>query len=289
MSDMSGKIAIITGANSGMGLASTIALARMGAHVIMACRSQARGEAALEQAKQACNGCGDIRLMQLDLGSFSSIRQFASEYQAQYDRLDVLLNNAGVVTIKRETTADGYEAMLGVNHLGHFLLTNLLLGPLKQAQQGRIVNVSSGAHKIGKIHWEDPNLSKGFHVAKGYAQSKLANILFTKELARRLSGTGVTANALHPGAVSTSIGVNRETGFGKAVHRVLRPFFLTPDEGAKTAVYLASAPEVEQVTGDYFVKCKPVRTTEKAGDPQLAARLWEWSERQTGLKGRDSI
>jgi len=289
MSDLSGKVVVITGANSGMGLASTIALARMGARVIMACRSQARGEAALEEARQACKGRGDIRLMQLDLGSFSSIRQFASAYREQYDRLDVLLNNAGVVTIKRETTADGYEAMLGVNHLGHFLLTNLLLDPLTRAQQGRIVNVSSGAHKIGKIHWEDPNLSKGFHVAKGYAQSKLANILFTKELARRLSGTGVTANTLHPGAVSTSIGVNRETGFGKAVHRMLRPFFLTPDEGARTAVYLATAPEVEQVTGEYFVKCKPVQTAEKAGDPQLAARLWDWSERQTGLTGMDSI
>ncbi|MGG3283724.1 SDR family oxidoreductase [Paenibacillus solani] len=281
MSDMTGKIAIVTGANSGMGLATTIELAKMGAHVIMACRSQSRGAAAFREAQQESNS-SRIELMTLDLGDFDSIRAFASNFKAKYDRLDVLVNNAGVVALKRELTNDGYEAMLGVNHLGHFLLTNELLEHIQHARQGRVVNVSSGAHKVGKIHFDDPNLSKGFNVAKGYAQSKLANILFTKELARRLQPTRVTANALHPGAVSTSIGVNRDTGFGKAVHKLLRPFFLTPLEGARTAIYLASSPEVEHVTGEYYIKCRPAKITERAKDPKLAARLWEWSEQQVG-------
>lgn len=283
MNDMTGNIVIVTGANSGMGLATTIELAKMGAHVVMACRSQSRGETALQQAQQE-SGSTALELMTLDLGSFDSIRAFASDFRAQYDRLDVLVNNAGVVTIKRELTKDGYEAMIGVNHLGHFLLTNELLEPLQRARQGRVVNVSSGAHKVGSIHWDDPNLGKGFNVAKGYAQSKLANILFTKELARRLQPTRVTVNALHPGAVSTSLGVNRDTGFGKAVYKLLRPFFLSPLEGARTAIYMASSPEVEHVTGEYYVKCKPDKTTEKARDPKLAARLWEWSELQVGMK-----
>jgi len=278
---MTGKIAIVTGANSGMGLATTIELAKMGAHVIMACRSQSRGAVALQEAQQKSND-SRIELMTLDLGDFNSIRAFASDFKAKHDRLDVLVNNAGVVALKRELTKDGYEAMLGVNHLGHFLLTNELLEHLQHARQGRVVNVSSGAHKVGKIHFDDLNLAKGFNVAKGYAQSKLANILFTKELARRLQPTRVTVNALHPGAVSTSIGVNRDTGFGKAVHKLLRPFFLTPLEGARTAIYLASSPEVEHVTGEYYIKCKPAKITERAKDPKLAARLWEWSEQQVG-------
>lgn len=281
MRDMTGKIAIVTGANSGMGLATTIELAKMGAHVIMACRSQSRGAAALQEAQQESNG-SRIELMTLDLGDFDSIRAFASDFKAKYDRLDVLVNNAGVVALKRELTKDGYEAMLGVNHLGHFLLTNELLEHLQHARQGRVVNVSSGAHKVGKIHFDDPNLSRGFNVAKGYAQSKLANILFTKELARRLQPTRVTVNALHPGAVSTSIGVNRDTGFGKAVHKLLRPFFLTPLEGARTAIHLATSPEVEHVTGEYYIKCKPAKISERAKDPKLASRLWEWSEEQVG-------
>ncbi|GAB6927312.1 SDR family oxidoreductase [Paenibacillus sp. JCM 10914] len=284
MTNLSGKIIIVTGANSGMGLATTVELAKMGARVVMACRSQSRGQEAFERAKQE-SGSTLIELMQLDLGSFDKIRAFASAFKDKYDQLDVLVNNAGVVTIKRETTTDGYEAMIGVNHLGHFLLTNELLEPLKRAKQGRVVNVSSGAHKAGSIHWDDPNLSKGFNVVKGYAQSKLANILFTKELSRRLQPTRVTVNACHPGAVSTSIGVDRDTGFGKAVHKMLRPFFLTPLEGARTAIYLASSPEVEHVTGEYYIKMKPAKTTDKAKDPKLAARLWEWSDQQVGSGG----
>lgn len=280
--DISGKIILVTGANSGMGLASATELARRGAHVIMACRNQARGEAALEQARKD-SGSTEIELMTCDLGSLASIRRFAAAFKEKYDRLDVLLNNAGVVAIKRETTADGFEAMMGVNHLGHFLLTHELLELLLRAPQGRIVNLSSGAHKVGRIHFDDPGLQKSYNVVKGYAQSKLANILFTKELARRLNNSRVTVNSVHPGAVSTSLGVDRDSGFGKTVYKLLRPFFQTSLEGAQTAIYLATSPEVAHVTGEYFIKCKPAKVSARAADPELAERLWMWSEQQVGL------
>ncbi|MFS0837214.1 SDR family oxidoreductase [Paenibacillus sp. 1P03SA] len=279
---MKQKIMMVTGANSGMGLATTVALARQGAKVIMVCRSEERGRSALREAMEA-SGSADIELMQCDLGSLRSIRNFAADFKSRYDHLDVLINNAGVVSLKRETTSDGFEVMMGVNHLGHFLLTNLLLGPLKRAEQGRIVVVSSGAHKIGKIRWEDPYLTKGYTVWTGYAQSKLANILFTRELAARLKGTSVTVNALHPGAVGTQIGVDRNTGFGKSVLAMLRPFFLTPAQGAETAVYLATSDNVECATGEYFYRKKIAPVSARAKDKELAAKFWDWSERETGL------
>lgn len=282
MNDMSGKNVIVTGANAGMGLASATELARLGAHVIMVCRNQTRGEAALKQARKD-SGSTSIDLMTCDLGSLASIRSFGAAFKEKYDRLDVLLNNAGVVTVQRETTVDGFEAMLGVNHLGHFLLTHELLELLLRSDQGRIVNLSSGAHKVGRIHFDDPGLTKGFNVVKGYAQSKLANILFTKELARRLNNSTVTVNSVHPGAVSTSLGVDRKSGFGKSVHRLLSPFFQTPLEGARTAIYLATSKEVETVTGEYYIQCKPAKVSKRAADPQLAERLWTWSEEQVWI------
>ncbi|WP_405080054.1 SDR family oxidoreductase [Paenibacillus chitinolyticus] len=280
---MKHKIMMVTGANSGMGLATTIALARQGAKVVMVCRSEERGQSALREAI-AASGSREIELMQCDLGSLRSIRSFAADFKSRYDHLDVLINNAGVVSLKRETTSDGFEAMMGVNHLGHFLLTNLLLGPLKRAEQGRIVVVSSGAHKIGKIRWEDPYLTKGYTVWTGYAQSKLANILFAKELAARLKGTAVTVNALHPGAVGTQIGVDRNTGFGKSVLAMLRPFFLTPAQGAETAVYLAVSDNVSCATGEYFYRKKIAPVSARAKDKELAAKFWDWSVREVGLQ-----
>ncbi|MEC0248117.1 SDR family oxidoreductase [Paenibacillus chitinolyticus] len=280
---MKHKIMMVTGANSGMGLATTIALARQGAKVVMLCRSEERGQSALREAI-AASGSREIELMQCDLGSLRSIRSFAADFKSRYDHLDVLINNAGVVSLKRETTSDGFEVMMGVNHLGHFLLTNLLLGPLKRAEQGRIVVVSSGAHKIGKIRWEDPYLTKGYTVWTGYAQSKLANILFAKELAARLKGTAVTVNALHPGAVGTQIGVDRNTGFGKSVIAMLRPFFLTPAQGAETAVYLAVSDNVSCATGEYFYRKKIAPVSARAKDKELAAKFWDWSVREVGLQ-----
>ncbi|CAM4520794.1 SDR family oxidoreductase [Paenibacillus typhae] len=280
---MHGKIVLVTGGNSGMGLATTIEMARRGAKVVMACRSRTRGEAALAEARRR-SGSEDITLMLCDLASFQSIRSFAGEFLAAYPVLDVLINNAGVVTIKRELTADGYEMDFGVNHLGHFLLTNLLLGALKKAGQGRIVVVASGAYKIGKLYLEDHTLSRGFNPAKAYARSKLANVLFTRELAARLQGTGVTVNAVHPGAVGTSIGVNRETGFGRSVLKLLSYFFLTPEQGADTAVYLATAPEVGGVSGQYYYRRKIQKLSPRAADDKEADRLWQWSLEHAGLE-----
>ena len=279
---MKGKIVIVTGANSGMGLATTVDLARRGAVVIMACRSQKRGTEALSMAKQQ-SGSDNIELMLCDLGSLASIRNFVKEFTAKYQVLDILINNAGVVSIKRQLTTDGFELDLGVNHLGHFLMTYLLLDSLKSAKQGRIVVVASGAYKIGALHLDDSTLSRGYNPAKAYARSKLANILFTKELADRLKGTAVTVNCVHPGAVGTNIGVNRETGFGRSVLRILSYFFLTPEQGADTAIYLATEPELETVSGQYFYRRKSQKLSPRAENMQEAGRLWQWSEEQVGL------
>ncbi len=280
MKSMTGKVVIVTGANAGMGLAAVIELAKAGAEVIMACRSRQRGEEARAKAL-AESGAPHIGLMLCDLGNFESIRSFCASFAERYARLDVLINNAGVVSLKRELTDDGYESMLGVNHLGHFLLTTELLGLLHASPQGRIVVVSSGAYKVGHIHFDDMNLQHGFNVVKGYAQSKLANILFTRELARRLEGSNVTVNCLHPGAVGTSLGVNRETGFGKSVYALLRPFFLTPLEGADTALYLATSQEGGTASGNYYYKKKRQNLSGRAIDNEAAKRLWRWSEEQT--------
>jgi NAD(P)-dependent dehydrogenase (short-subunit alcohol dehydrogenase family) len=282
--DMKRKIAVVTGANSGMGLSTTIGLAKENIHVVMACRNQQRGEEALRLAKKK-SGASHIELLLCDLEDFDSISHFVEQFTNKWDVLDVLVNNAGVVSLKRKVTKEGYEAQLGVNHLGHFLLTFLLLDSLKAAQKARIVNVSSGAHKWGRIHFEDMNLETNYSVMKGYGQSKLANILFTKELAKRLSHTDITVNALHPGAVSTNLGINRSTGFGKSVYKVLNPFFQSPDKGAETALYLAKSAEVDDVTGGYFYKQKPARVSKRAKDPYLAQLLWEWSEEELSKKG----
>ncbi|OKP91484.1 SDR family oxidoreductase [Paenibacillus sp. P32E] len=278
---MLGKTVLVTGGNSGMGLATSIEMARRGAAVIMACRSRQRGEEALAVVKRQ-SGSDHIRLMLCDLASFKSISAFTEEFKAGYPVLDVLINNAGVVTVKRQLTADGYEMDFGVNHLGHFLLTNLLLEPLAAAEQGRIVVVASGAYKIGKLHLDDHTLSRGYNPAKAYARSKLANILFTRELASRLQGTRVTVNAVHPGAVGTSIGVNRETGFGRSVLKLLSHFFLTPEQGADTAIWLATAPELGEVSGEYYYRRKVQELSPRARDAAAAAQLWQWSLDQTG-------
>ena len=273
---------VVTGANSGLGLATTVELARRGAHVVMACRDLARGQRALEQAREQ-SGSSRLELMACDLASLESVRAFARALGERHPVLDGLINNAGLITLRRQTTRDGFEAQLGVNHLVHFLLTHLLLEPLRRAPQGRVITVSSNAHRVGSIHWEDPHLQRGYSMWKAYGQSKLANILFTRELARRLAGTRVTANCLHPGAVSTRLGQDRETGFGRTLHRLLRPFFLTPARGAETSVYLATSPDVAGVSGEYFFREKSSPVSARARDPRSAERLWAWSEKEVGL------
>ncbi|KKC49081.1 short-chain dehydrogenase [Paenibacillus sp. D9] len=279
---MQQPLMLVTGANSGMGLATTVELARSGAKVVMLCRDARRGAEAREEAIRR-SGSGDIMLMTADLGSLDSINRFTEDFRARYSRLDVLVNNAGVVTVKRETTEDGFERMIGVNHLGHFALVHGLMEPLLAAGSSRIVIVSSGAHKAGSIHFPDPHLTKGFNVVKGYAQSKLANLLFALELRKRYSDRGIHVHALHPGAVSTSLGVSRDTGFGKAVYKLLNPFFQTAEAGASTAIYLALSEEGEEEGSLYYIKSKPAEPSRKALDEEMAARLWRWSQQQTGL------
>jgi NAD(P)-dependent dehydrogenase (short-subunit alcohol dehydrogenase family) len=195
-------IVLITGGNSGMGRATAIELAKEGAYVVILCRNKERGEEALKEIKRESKN-HRVDLMLCDLGELNSIRNFAKEFKEKYNRLDILINNAGVILPKRHETKDGFELQFGVNHLGHFLLTNLLLDLLIASAPSRIVNVASGAHKVGKIYFEDINLRNNFNLIRAYSQAKLANVLFTYELSDRLKGTGVTANCLHPGAVAT--------------------------------------------------------------------------------------
>ncbi|WDF52033.1 SDR family oxidoreductase [Paenibacillus sp. KACC 21273] len=282
---MNTKRVLITGANSGMGLASTIELAKRGYEVIMGCRNEERGQKALQEAREK-SGSDQITLMKCDLGSLQHIREFAEQFNQKYDRLDVLLNNAGVVNLKRQETEDGFEMSIGVNHLGHFLLTHLLLDALKASPQGRIVVVSSGAYKIGKIHWDDPHLHNGYTVIKSYAQSKIANIFFTRVMAEKLKDTQVTINCLHPGAVATNIGVDRDTGFGKRILAGVAylPFFQTPEQGAETAIFLVDDSSVAQHSGMYYYRQKIHKLKPKALDDAEALRFWEWSQEQVGLQ-----
>ena len=276
------KLALITGATAGMGYATAVEMAKKGYAVVMTGRNEEKGLEAVAHAKRE-SGSEDLSFARCDLASLASIRAFADQFKQQHERLDVLINNAGVLTLKREETEDGFEKQLGVNHLGHFLLTNLLLDLLVRSEDGRIVTVSSGGHKWGSFYERDPHMKTRYSIMKGYGQSKLANILFTKELARRLQDTNVLANTLHPGAVATSLGVDRKTGFGKTIYKLLTPVFQTPAEGATTALYLATSPDLDGVSGEYFYKQKIAAVSDDARDVELAARLWAWSEKEVGL------
>lgn len=274
MTDLKGKIAIVTGANSGMGLSTVEALSNKGATVIMLCRNEERGRAAI--AKLTEEKERNLDLIICDLGDYASIRNFARCVKEKYPRIDILVNNAGFISLNRQETKEGIERQFGVNYLGHFLLIMQLLDLM--TARSRIVNVASGAHKVGKIHFDDINLNKGYNVVKAYSQSKLANVLFTRELARRLKKRKITVNCCHPGAVATNIGIDRETGFGKTVTGMLKPFFQTPAQGAATAVFLAVDLSVKNVTGGYFYRCKPAKSSKRSKDRRLAKRLFELSE-----------
>jgi len=281
MSDnkMNGKTCLVTGANSGIGKVTALELARRGAHVVMVCRDRARGEAALAEIKRS-SGNERVELMLCDLSSQADIRRFADEFKATHNRLDVLINNAGLYLRKRETTVAGIEMTFAVNHLAYFLLTNLLLDRLKRSAPARIVNVSSDAHKHGHINFDDLQGEKSYSGVKAYCHSKLANVLFTRELARRLAGTRVTVNCLHPGAVATSI----FRALPKPIEGIIKLLTISPEKGAQTSVYLASSPDVEGVSGKYFVRSAEARASAEAQDDEVAARLWAESARLTGLE-----
>ncbi|XP_072165395.1 retinol dehydrogenase 13-like [Diadema setosum] len=285
-----GKVFIITGANSGIGKETAMELAKRGGTVILACRDMKKAEKA---RKEIILGSGNVNVkaMELDLASFGSIRRFAEKVKSDESNLHVLINNAGLMRCPKWKTEDGLEMQMGVNHIGHFLLTNLLLDKLKASAPSRIINVSSIAHKVGQIHLEDLNSEERYNSAEAYANSKLANVLFTKELSKRLQGTGVTANVLHPGVVKTNIG--RHTGMHQSGFSmmVLGPIFWlfvkTPKQGAQTSIYCAIEEELETVSGQYFQDCKQIECADVGKNDEMAAKLWDISAKVTGLQAKE--
>jgi retinol dehydrogenase-12 len=279
---MSGRTCLVTGATSGIGKETAVRLATLGATVVIVARTAERGETAGEEIRRRVPGAR-VDALTADLADLAGVRRLAGEVLARYDRLDVLVNNAGVIMTRRQLTADGLETTFATNHLGPFLLTNLLRGLLERSAPARVVTVSSAAHKqVRAIPWDE--LAEGGPAGhrQAYPLSKLSNILFTVQLARRLDGTGVTANCLHPGFVRTALGRDVTGLLGTLVRLVLR-FQPGPATGAATSVHLACSPEVADVSGGYFVKSRPAGPSPLARDDHAAARLWTLSERLTGL------
>jgi len=281
---MQGKIVLITGADGGIGSETTKGIAKMGATMVMACIDLNDARPVYEAIKEE-SGNHHIELMQLNLGSLSSIREFAQQFSQKYQQLNVLINNAGVFRWKREETQEGFEKTIGINYLGHFLLTNLLLPILKQTPEARILNVSSNAYFQGKIDLDDLHLKKKYAGFKAYANSKLAIVLFTQELAERLKDTGITVNALHPGHAATDIW-NMWPGkwYQALLFKIFKMLMKPTVEAAQNSIYLASSNEVKGITGKYFEKKKiKEKVSPKSKDRQLQKALWQLSEKLTGL------
>jgi retinol dehydrogenase 12 len=279
--EMTGRICVVTGANRGIGRATAEGLAQLGAHVVMVCRRKEDGEKAAEQMAAKSGVTPDVVIA--DLSSQSSVRQAAARIQDRHPHLHVLINNAGVIPQRREITVDGLEMQLAVNHLASFLLTNLLLPQLKAGAPSRIINVSSGAHAHATIDFDDLQVERDYQPKSVYSRSKLANILFTYELSRRLRGTGVTVNCLNPGIVATGM-LADYVGVSRTRDASASSFGARPEEGAQTSIYLASSPEIEAVTGKYFERNQPIASSQASYDEAAARRLWEVSERLTGLR-----
>lgn len=273
---MTGKVCIVTGANAGIGKETALGLAKLGATVVMVCRDSERGEAAQREIKHK-SANDKVELMICDFASQNSIRQFARDFTRQHERLDVLVNNAGVVLRQRSMTEDGLESTFAINHLGYFLVTNLLLDVLKKSAPSRIVSVASAAHKFGKLDINGWPTGRDYSAFGAYANSKLANVLFTRELARRLKGTGVTANCLHPGGVGT----NLFRGLPKFVQALIKLVTISAERGARTSIYLASSPQVEGVTGKYFARRRQQESSEASRNEEAARVLWEVSAELT--------
>lgn len=281
---MQGRTVLVTGANTGIGLETAAELAGKGARVVLTARDPAKGSAAVEEIRRRHSGAV-VSAMNLDLSRLDDVRTFARTFTDEEKRLDVLVNNAGLMLDHRTTTPDGFETTFQVNHLGPFLLTNLLLELINASAPARIVNVASTAHRGSKLNFDDLQSERSYRAMQVYGRTKLCNILFTRELARRLEGTRVTANSLHPGTVRTGFGIDGDTkGLLRLGIAIARPFFLSPAQGARTSVYLASSPEVEGKTGLYWSKCKPSRPTAAAQDDETAQRLWDVSAHLVGLE-----
>ena len=290
MSTMKGRICVITGSNSGIGKETAIGLAKMGATIVMVVRDRERGEKAqTEIVKQTGNDSVD--LMICDLSSMSSIRHFAEEFKKKYDRLDVLINNAGAVFNKREVTPEGFERTLAVNYLGPFLLTHELMDLLKSSAPSRIINVSSGLAKDGKVDLDDLQSEKNYPRTKAYSRrhapvydnAKLMVMMFTYELARRLKGSGVTVNVLMPGFTATNLGKSSGSLTSSIMFKLVRPMQQSAMKGAETSVYLASSNEVKDITGKCFAKKKETKTCPASYEEELQKRLWSKPESMLGL------
>ncbi len=283
--DLSGRLALVTGASRGIGLALARGLAQAGARVVIVGRNPEKCTAAVRRLHEA-TGVSGVEWLACDLASLHDVRQLASEFTERYPRLDVLVNNAGAIFMKRQLSIDGIEMTLAVNHLAPFLLTNLLLDVLVASAPARIVNVSSVAHEHVTIDFDNLHSRGLYRPMKAYGKSKLANVLFTYELARRMEGTNITANALHPGLVRTSISTSagRLSAFGeRLVHLIWRSHIVSADKGAETIVHLAASPSVEGVSGKYFVDKRAVPSSDSSYDVDVAKRLWDVSSALTGL------
>lgn len=278
---MHGRTVLVTGATGGIGRATAAGLAAKGAHLAITGRGRERAESAAQEIRAASGGQVDV--FAGDLSSQEDIRRMAGEILAALPRIDVLVNNVGGYWSTRHVTADGLERTFALNHLAPFLLTNLLLHRIQESTPARVVTVSSNAHTSGRIDFDDLQGEVSYSGSRAYNQSKLANVLFTYELARRLEGSGVTANALHPGVVNTSFGAE-DPGMAQRVFvPLLRPLMLTPEKGAATSIQLASAAELQGVSGNFFSRGKPRRSSKNSYDRAAAKRLWEVSEELTGI------
>lgn len=284
---MAGRVCLVTGATSGIGEATATGLARLGADLLLVARDPARGRATVAEL-QAANDGARVELLVADLASQASIRGLAEEINRGQPRLDVLVNNAGGYWATRHTTVDGLELTFALNHLAYFLLTNLLLDLLRAGAPARIVNVTSSAQAFGDIHFDDLQYERRYRGQAAYNQSKLANVLFTYELARRLHGTGVTVNCLAPGVTRTNFGREDSGPVMRLLTPLARPFMRSPEEGAATAVWLASSSEAAGVSGRYYLRRRarptPRRSSRRSYDTELARRLWQVSEELTGLR-----
>jgi NAD(P)-dependent dehydrogenase (short-subunit alcohol dehydrogenase family) len=280
---LQGKTILITGATSGIGREAAVELAREGGRIVMVGRDPARTEAAVADVK-ARSGSAEVSHLLCDFSSQASIRVLARDVLGRLDRLDVLVNNAGGVNKTRRLTVDGIEMTFAVNHLGYFLLTNLLLDLLKRSAPARVVTVASIGHRRGTLDFADLGFERGgYAIMRAYMRSKLANVLFANELARRLAGTGVTSNSLHPGSVATNIWSGAPLWAKPLIAILHRPFFISAKEGGETIVQLAASPDLEGVTGKYFEKKVAVEPAPLARDEALAKRLWEVSAEMVGL------
>ena len=277
---MEGKICLVTGATAGIGEATALLLAKLGANVVGVGRNPVKIENSTRMIKEK-SGNPDVVFLKADLSSQKDVRELANQIKDQYSRLDVLVNNAGATFTERQQSIDGIEMTFALNHLGYFLLTNLLLDLLEESAPARIINVSSSLHKMGKLDFGDIPFDNGYTRSKAYQRTKLANIAFTYELARRISNQSVTVNAMNPGLVATNVG-NAAGGFTAVVKGIVDKIGgITPEEGARTIIYLASSPEVSGVSGRYFVKEKSIPSSKISYDLEFCRELWELSESLT--------